>query len=82
MTGSKKGGLGGKKKRPLSKRLNDPLHDRKPKFPAYVETRADQLEAGTFSRSEVLRMRVSMKGWNNSTLLGLDSLGALDESPG
>ena len=77
-TGSKSAKGGKSKRRPglgPSKRLADPLHDRKPKIPAYLESREEQFRRGIFSRKDVLSMRVSMKTWQKN-LFGLDAVPA------
>mmetsp|Transcript_21228 Transcript_21228/g.58979 ORF Transcript_21228/g.58979 Transcript_21228/m.58979 type:complete len:543 (+) Transcript_21228:177-1805(+) len=75
-TGMKSVKAVGRSKRRLgapSKRLADPLHDRKPKIPAYLESREEQFNRGVFSRKDVLSMRVSMKTWQKN-LFGLDAV--------
>jgi hypothetical protein len=67
---------GGKKKRPISKRLSNPLHERIPKFSAYVETREEQFLTGTRTHKDVMTLRASFENWGK-TPFGLSAADVL-----
>ena len=71
-----KAGPGGRKKRPLSKRLSNPLHDRFPKFPAYMETREEQFQTGSQTHKDVMTVRASFEKWGR-TPFSLDAVDIL-----
>ena len=67
-----------RRKRPLSKRLNNPLHDRFPKFPAYMETREEQFQTGSQTHKDVMSLRASFEKWGK-TPFGLDAVDILKD---
>eukprot|EP00873_Tetraselmis_striata_P012508 jgi/Tetstr1/432772/TSEL_002333.t1 len=68
------------KKRPVlrSTRITDPLHERQPKFPDYVQSREELRKSGTLSHADVLAMRKAMGMLEHDHTFGLDQVA---ESP-
>lgn len=61
-----------------STRITDPLHERQPKFPDYVQSREELRKSGTLSHADVLAMRKAMGMLEHDHTFGLDQVA---ESP-